>query len=184
MSDPDAPQANSSSSRPWCGASLPQVEVRGRAHRGTCQEAPLTRLWKFLLLSDPSFQAPIPSQLWIGLPEFWGLGFSSFLLLVSAVFWPVTGVTGPERPSNSPGGIQQAFWQRAAGGRGLGQSNVISLGGSVSRLSRALSRLSTCTATTRHNSSPCRETMSVHTTHHLPNSPWGKMWMGERRGQD
>lgn len=155
MSDPDTPQAKSSLSRPWCGASLPQVEVRGRAHRGTCQDAPLTRLWKFLLLSDPSFQAPNPSQLLIGLPEFWGLGFSSFLLLVSAMFWPVTGVTGPERPSYSPGGIQQAFWQRAAGGQGLGQSSVISLGGSVSRLSRALSRLSTCTATTRHNSRPC-----------------------------
>lgn len=65
-------------------------------------------------------------------------------------------LVSPKVPSNSPGTTQQASWHRAAGGWGLGQSSVISLGGSVSRFSRALSRFSTCTATTRHSSRPCR----------------------------
>lgn len=77
-------------------------------------------------------------------------------------------------PHSKPGRAQQLQ------GWGLGQSSVISLGGSVSRFSRALSRFSTWAATTRHSSRPCRrhrERPRPHST--SPPLTWGAVWLGE-----
>lgn len=87
------------------------------------------------------------------------------------------GPVTPLVPHSKPSGREQLE------GRGLGHSSVISLGGSVSRFSRALSRFSTCTATTRHSSRPCRrDSERPHAQRRFPGSHLGVRRGWERTG--
>lgn len=125
-----SPKVQSKPSRPLVWGFRVTGGSRAASASGTWQEAPGASLRKFLLLSPPGSHSVILSKLWMGL-----LGFLGTWVTPPTTCWSplrfrlFIGITGPERPSNSPGATQQAFWQRAASGLGTGSQQRYLTGG-------------------------------------------------------
>lgn len=125
-----SPKAKSHPSRPLVWGFPATGGSRAGSASGTWQEAPGASLRKFLLLSPPGLHSVILSKLWMGLLGFLGTWVTPPTTSWSPLkFWLLTGITGPERPSNSPGATQQAFWQRTASGLGAGSEQRYLTGG-------------------------------------------------------
>lgn len=125
-----SPKAKSNPSRPRVWGFCATGGSRAGSASGTWQAAPGASLRKFLLLSPPGSHSVLLSKLWMGL-----LGFLGTRVTPPTTSWSplrvrlLTGITGPERLSNSPGATQQALWQRAASGLGTGSQQRYLTGG-------------------------------------------------------